>query len=404
MPTKNGLAIRGFTFALANLAIATSLGLILRFLYFGAIPGANFKYILHAHSHVGMLGWLFSGFYVFIWRYFVPESIGHSFYKKLFIAIQMAVLGMLLSFPFQGYGAISITFSTIHLILSYIFVFRVYKDTKGNRQFSTQLIRLALSFHCISTIGVWSLGPIMAQGGRDSDIYHLAIQFFLHFQFNGWFTFATLAMIFYSISKYSIPSGIKKAFLYLWISGTVLAFGQVIPEDLQTQFSTLCYGIGGLIRIVGFLLFTYILFRIPTYVFRTANDFVRILITIAFLVYGIMVGLFMATFILEWFTNFYINRFLSIGYIHLSLLGVFSLILVVFFSRYIHPLTFGNKVSWVIFTLGFILSEVLLFSFGLGIISGNAIFHKILFAASALMPLGAWIVLAQTQIIARRVR
>ena len=34
-------------------------------------------------------------------------------YRYLFFLIQIAVLGMLFSFPFQGYAAVSITFSTL---------------------------------------------------------------------------------------------------------------------------------------------------------------------------------------------------------------------------------------------------------------------------------------------------
>lgn len=82
----------------------------------------NFKYFLHAHSHTAFLGWIFNAFYAVFIVAFVPAQKQTSFsYRLLFWLLQVAVLGMLFSFPVQGYAAVSITFSTLHIFLSYWF-------------------------------------------------------------------------------------------------------------------------------------------------------------------------------------------------------------------------------------------------------------------------------------------
>ncbi len=46
----------------------------------------------------------------------------------------------------------------------------------------------------LSTLGVWSMAPLLANGLSGTEWYYWSIQFFLHFQFNGWFWFAALAL------------------------------------------------------------------------------------------------------------------------------------------------------------------------------------------------------------------
>ena len=48
----------------------------------------------------------------------------------------------------------------------------------------------------LSTLAIWSIPPIMIKMGAGSPIYQAAVQFYLHFQFNGWFIFAVLGLFF----------------------------------------------------------------------------------------------------------------------------------------------------------------------------------------------------------------
>src|SRR5215210_4167580 len=93
--------------------------------------GFNYKYLLHAHSHVAILGWLYSAFYVGIIQAYLPIEIQQKkkYWWQFWLA-QLSVLGMLLSFPVQGYALYSITFSTLHIIISYFFIYHFLSDAR----------------------------------------------------------------------------------------------------------------------------------------------------------------------------------------------------------------------------------------------------------------------------------
>ncbi len=110
-----------------NFFVAAVLGLILRFSFIGNIA-VNFRYLTHAHSHVAMLGWLYLMLYTFTVHLFAKRN--QKVYRYLFFITQISILGMLFSFPFQGYAAFSIVFSSIHIFVSYFFVKLILKDLR----------------------------------------------------------------------------------------------------------------------------------------------------------------------------------------------------------------------------------------------------------------------------------
>ena len=101
---------------LINFFIAAVMGLTLRFSFIDSID-INYRFLTHAHSHVAMLGWVYLMLYVLFVHYFVPEKL--KVFNRLFWLTEVAVIGMMLTFPFQGYAAISITFSTLHIFMSF---------------------------------------------------------------------------------------------------------------------------------------------------------------------------------------------------------------------------------------------------------------------------------------------
>ena len=120
------------------------LGLITRYLFVANSFGYPIKFIIHSHSHVMLLGFLFNTLSVFIWQHFT-DGIDKLSYK-IYLFMQVAVAGMLVAFILQGYAFYSILFSTLHLWLSYVFVVRIWKrlrDTSSN----SRLIKIGIVFH-----------------------------------------------------------------------------------------------------------------------------------------------------------------------------------------------------------------------------------------------------------------
>jgi hypothetical protein len=172
------------------------LGLLLRYIFIQPLPGVNFKYFLHAHSHAAFLGWIFNALYAAIISEFVPREMQYKRkYWVLFVLLQVSVIGMLITFPINGYYRDSIIFSTLHMLLSYVFAFYVFRDCRGKTNGLGFLsIKLSLWFMIISSLGPYALGPMMVMNMSGSHWYDLAIYYYLHFQYNGWFVFAVLGL------------------------------------------------------------------------------------------------------------------------------------------------------------------------------------------------------------------
>ncbi|GAB3558946.1 hypothetical protein GCM10027577_50860 [Spirosoma fluminis] len=175
--------------------VAGAIGVLLRYQLVWPITELNYTFLLHTHSHVVLLGWTFNALYLAVVNTFV-ESGKSVAYRRVWIGLQLAVLGMLTFFPMQGYAAGSIAFSTLHVFISYYLAWRVWQDVRWDRRLSTRLLRWGLLFLVASTLGPYALGVLKARDLQESIWYNLAIYFYLHFLYNGWFVFGCLALLF----------------------------------------------------------------------------------------------------------------------------------------------------------------------------------------------------------------
>ena len=114
------------------LFVIAVLGGLLRLMAF--VPtGLNYSNLLHTHSHIAFLGWIYNIlFTIIIYSFLKPEKQKKKTYSVIFWLTQIANLGMLFSYPFQGYGAVSISFTTMHIFCSYAFAFYFLKDAKSS--------------------------------------------------------------------------------------------------------------------------------------------------------------------------------------------------------------------------------------------------------------------------------
>ncbi|MCO6485496.1 MAG: hypothetical protein J5I41_06920, partial [Saprospiraceae bacterium] len=200
-----------FRIGLGFFLVAALIGTLLRWAFVEEVSWLHYRYWVHAHSHVAMLGWLYLGLFALMVRVFAGEKARN--YGLLAGMTGLSVAGMMIAFPVEGYGTWSITFSVLHSLLSYVFVFRLWKDQKA-----TGLARLflqgSLIFLVVSTLALWSMPIIMTQGLQGKAIYYMAVQFYLHFQFNGWFTFACFALFFHWASRAGTEWPVKNGRLF----------------------------------------------------------------------------------------------------------------------------------------------------------------------------------------------
>ncbi len=173
--------------ALLFFFVIQSLGLLMRWQFVKPTPGLNYSFFLHAHSHVALLGWMHAVLAIALPRAFLAAEVSRRPYQIIFWLSQICVLGMLLSFPIQGYAMVSIIFSTLFLFCSYALAYYLRRDTARDLSLSRQLLAAGLFFMVLSSLGPWSLGPIIALKFGKTAPYYLSIYFYLHFQYNGWF-------------------------------------------------------------------------------------------------------------------------------------------------------------------------------------------------------------------------
>ena len=377
---------------LINFLIAALMGLALRFSSLEAI-GLNYRFLTHAHSHVAMLGWVYLMLYTLFVHYFIPEK--PKVFNRLFWVTEFAVVGMMLSFPFQGYAAISISFSTLHIFCSYYFAYLIFKHHKTNSVVSEKLLKTALIFMVVSTIGVWCLGPAVATLGQASAFYQIAIQFFLHFQFNGWFLIAVVA-VFFHLLKVEDSKQFRHFFTLLIVS-MVLTFALPIQWFLPHQSLLFINGLGVLLQVVMLYKFIQLLKPKLEVLMTNAHKLMKHMFMFALVCFVLKVVFQSLSILPEFSAVVYEHRNFVISFIHLLMLGVISGFLFAFILK--SGLVTNSKsltVGIYSFVLGFLLTEILLliqgimFFYGIGILPN---YYLLLFLFSVFLPLGIGFIL-----------
>ncbi len=386
--------------SLLNLILSTSIGALLRFAFVQEVPGLQYKYFLHAHSHVAMLGWvyliLFSGFVLS----FLAEEQRKKTYPTLFWLTQASVMGMLISFPLQGYGLFSIIFLVVHTLLSYWFTYKFIHDVQKNKDnsLSTNFAKTALVLMVLSLFGIWLLGYTMATEGKSGSAYYLSIQFFLHFQFNGWFIFGGLALFFKMLEQQAItfsPLRTKQFFWLLFVS-CLLTFFISIAWATGSAWAIWINGLGVVIQLFAAIIFVQLVKGVALK--NIMGFWPRLLFGFAYACFLLKIGIQVFLIIPEVAEISFVIRNYTIAFIHLIFLGIVTMF-ILGFNFYKKALNIHKKraqLGVALLITGLILSELILFSQGtmfwmqLGFMP---YYYLSLFAASALMPLGFLLVL-----------
>lgn len=384
---------------LLNLLLAVSIGALLRYAFVREVAWLEFKNFLHAHSHVAMLGWGYLSLYAFlIFCFLSPPQQSAKFYRNLFWLTQGSVLGMLICFPLYGYASLSIFFSSLQVIFSYLFTIRFLKDLKAHSaapQLSQQLIKTALFFQVLSTLALWAMAPIMAFDLRGSGWYHMAIQFYLHFQFNGWFIFAVLGLFFKILEeqKIAISSTDSKWFYRLLLASCLLTYALAIAWAKPNQLIFWVNSLGVFLQFAALVFFLRLFRQIAPALRHLFQAWHLRLFQVSLLSFVLKILIQTVVLIPYIAVIAYTVRNFVIGFIHLLLLGIITHFLIAFgiYKKQWQTDRLLAKIGLGLFVGGFVLSEGLLFFQGLLLWQAYGFlpyYYESIFAISALMPLG----------------
>ena len=392
----NKIAKKWIGIAIINLSIVALIGFVLRSKIIFSIPIVDYKNTLHAHSHFAFSGWVTLALLSLMTYEILPKSIYQKpVYKWLLVGVLFCAIGMLCSFPFQGYGLISITFSTLLIFVTYIFSYLFIKDVlKTDNSRSIKLLAIAaLIYLVLSSIGPFTLSYVLISRSSNVLLYRDSIYTYLHLQYNGFFTLAIIALLFnqlkgkvaneseqkmYRFSHILNATVIPSMFLsYLWhypnatfriiaITGSILlvlciVYFFIVAYSLKAELSK----IGTVVRNIGFA-------ALSAFILKMTMQSLTISSTLGALVF--------------------VNRPMIIGFLHLVLLGFVTLYLIthILHSGYLKQ----NKQTTIavyVFASAVIANEAILIMQGLGVMlmTSSDIYAYLLWGAAIGLLLGA---------------
>ena len=385
---------------LVNLALVAFLGATLRTKILFPLPFIEQKNLINAHSHFAFGAWVTLSFFVlFVYNLLPAERASRSIYQVFFWLLQATSIGMLLSFPFTGYGLISISFSTGLILVTYAFSWVFIKDLyRSEVARPVRLLALcALLALVVSSIGPFTLAYILSTKSSNAILYRDAIYTYLHFQYNGFFTLGVLALFFQHLlrKQYPVRLSSMQAFA-VFVSASVIPslFLSLLWHPDNGLFKVLA--IIGCVLILASLIYFFRIVKFGTGGAIYTHSLATLFWHFAMLSFIVKTLLQMGTIVPELGNAVFGYRPIIIGFLHLVFLGFVSFYLL---SRYIEDGVFAMrtvfaKMALGLFAFGIVAQEVVLMVQGIGLLLGSAnpIYHYLLWLISLLLFLGATLV------------
>lgn len=365
-----------FTHLTLSMFLITALsGVLMRLVPFNTtIAEFPYDHILHAHSHIALLGWAFSGVFIIFLITFWPELSKKSRKHSMAITTTLFIVSILMfvAFVYEGYAVFSIVLSTLHIFVEYWAALFIYKHIRQNKSFSKigkLFVKGSLIALIISSIGPYMLGFLSANGLRESYLFDMSVYFYLHFQYNGWLFLFLIGIFLFILEKKGLilqSHFLRKGFWISFISIFPGYFLSVLWVDLGGIFTTLAV-IGSIGQWIGVLYIFIAVINNWDGVIRTTTRLTCSSLMITFLLLVVKSTLELGLISPTVAELVYDTRGIIIGYLHLTLLGFIS----IFILTQLQMLNIINTtkkivlVGFWIFYIGFGLNELLLFTKGL---------------------------------------
>ena len=366
--------------AFAYFAIVVCLGIFMRSVQVADYPFVfNYRNIVHTHSHLALLGFVYVMLSTILARTFIPFNTQlHKRYRWLFYITQFSVLGMLCSFPFQGYGAISISFSSVFIICTYFFARFFIKYA------TSPFVKMGIFYLILSSLGIWFMPVTIVKFGKFSEMYMCSIAFFLHFQYNGWMLSSLMGLF---VKKYGwdiqYPQLIKRIFI-LFQAGII---GSLFISWVGYFSYPIYYIVGGVSVLIWL---TSVIMILRLYLKTQPKSF----LATVFICFFIAKVAMMFTGAFPVLTPYlFKNIDLLISYLHFNFLGIVTIGLLLFLEEVYKV----NRWLIYLFLFCFITTEGLIVYKGFSVIGNYPIFSNFyeylwLFTAPFYFPAIGWLI------------
>jgi hypothetical protein len=336
------------------------------------------KHLLHGHSHFAFAGWITHTIMVLIVTFLSKQTKRDEFikYKYVIVINLVSAYGMLLSFPVQGYGLVSISFSTLSVFTFYFFTIKVWKDFNliSGKVITIYWFKAALLFGVISSFGTFALAYMMANKIIHQNFYLAAVYFYLHFQYNGFFFFSCMGL-FHSFLPNEIKSS-KEFKLVFWL----FTFAVVPAYFLSTLWMPLLNWVyilvvlSSFLQLIAWIHFLRILYQHRKLLSQQIKVVGKWLMALSAMTATVKLFLQLGSTIPSLSQLAFGFRPIVIAYLHLVLLGVITLfLLATIFSNDNLPLKKATLFGLSIFVIGIFFNEFVLMLQGVASFSYNSI-------------------------------
>ena len=352
-------------FSLFNLGLVALLGVTLRYKIAFSLPFIDQQNLLHGHSHFAFSGWITQALMTLLTGYLSEKTSKDYFPKYRWILYFNAITayGMLISFPIQGYGFVSIMFSTMSVVASYYFVVLFWKDLNRIpvRSVSHSWFKLALLGNVISSAGPFSLAYMMASHNMHQNWYLASIYFYLHFQYNVWFIFTCMGLLSYRLSAMGVSEeSLKRVFSCFALAALPTYFLSVLWWHIPVWLYIIVV-LAAVCQLAGWVLLIRLVKKKATLIRNDIILFSRILFIFFGIALGIKLLLQTASVIPAISRMAFGFRPIVIGYLHLILLGIITIFILAYsFTFRQIQVNAGTKQGIIVFVTAIVFNELLL--------------------------------------------
>lgn len=352
-------------FSIFNLLLVAFLGLIMRYKIGFEFPFLNQKNLQNSHYQFAFVGWISQSLMVLM-VHFLKNHIDEqklSKYKLVFILNLIAAYGLLFSFILWGYSTVSIAFSIMAVLVSYLFSFYYFKDLKGlkNNFIGKKWFQAALFFNVISSLGTFALVYMKLTHTFSQDLYLASVYYYLHFQYNGWFWFAMIGLFLGQLKpSFALDKNNNAVFWWFALSCIPAYLLSILWIDLPIGLYILAV-IAAFIQVLAWIKFIKKSVSLQLSLEKPILPLFRNLIYGIVFCISIKLLLQLGSVIPAVSTLTFGFRSIVIAYLHLVLLAIFSVfILVYLFVNHLVPNNSKTRMSLILFVTGVFLNEIVL--------------------------------------------
>lgn len=381
--------------SLLNLCIVATIGVLMRYKIGFEFPYLDQKHLQHSHSHFAFSGWISHTLMTLMVYYLQNKTADFQVnkYRKIIIANLIISYAMLVSFIIEGYALFSITASTASILISYIFGYYYIKDLRkiDRDLLSINWFKAAIVFNIICSFGTFYLAYMMASKNIVQDYYLSSIYYFLHFQYNGWFFFACMGLLFGFLNlKKTENSFYETAFKLFALSCIPAYFLSTLWLNLPVWLYVITV-IAAIVQAFAWFKLLFILIQTRKEFLKNFSPLLRYILLFVNIALCIKLVLQLGSTIPVLSDLAFGFRPIVIAYLHLVLLAVITLFLL--FYIYANHLIFISKrikIGLLLFTFGVLLNEIVLALQGVASFSYTMIpyVNELLFAVALILLFG----------------